>query len=242
MPLAMPGPGFGDLQTGMALAGGIGAALYQRERTGRASVVDVSLMSMGLWAMGMTISGTQRARRRRPPPPVPRHSTNPLVNDYRTKDDQLHRLAFLQSDRYWPEFCVLVDELDWLADERFADSPDARGDTARRGRRCSTSCSPSRPSPSGRTIALQAGRPVGRAAPGRPGPPRRAGPGQRLRPARRARRRGKVVLVPAPAQFDGEAPALGRAPTFGADTDAVLRGQGLDDDAIADLRARGIIR
>ena len=36
VPLAMPGPGFGDLQSGMALAGGVGAALYHRERTGRA--------------------------------------------------------------------------------------------------------------------------------------------------------------------------------------------------------------
>ena len=37
----MPGPGFGDLQSGMALAGGIGAALFQRERTGVGIVVDV---------------------------------------------------------------------------------------------------------------------------------------------------------------------------------------------------------
>ena len=36
---------------------GIGAALFQRERTGVGTVVDVSLMSAGLWAMGMTISG-----------------------------------------------------------------------------------------------------------------------------------------------------------------------------------------
>ena len=54
----MPGPGFGDLQSGMAMAGGIGAALFKRERTGKGVVVDVSLMSAGLWAMGMTVSGT----------------------------------------------------------------------------------------------------------------------------------------------------------------------------------------
>jgi len=52
---------------------------------------------------------------------------------------------------------------------------------------------------------------------------------------------GKVVLVSAPVQFDGEAPVLGRAPTFGADTDDVLRAHGLDDHEIADLRARGVI-
>ena len=70
-PSPMPGPGFGDLQSGMALAGGIGAALFQRERTGVGTIVDVSLMSAGLWAMGMTISGCQRARRRRAAAPGP---------------------------------------------------------------------------------------------------------------------------------------------------------------------------
>ncbi len=52
---------------------------------------------------------------------------------------------------------------------------------------------------------------------------------------------GKVVLVAAPVQFDGEAPVLGRAPKFSADTDAVLKAHGLDAAAIADLRSRRII-
>lgn len=50
------------------------------------------------------------------------------------------------------------------------------------------------------------------------------------------------MLAAAPAQFDGEVAQLGKAPAFGADTDDVLRARGLDDEAIADLRARGIIR
>ena len=52
---------------------------------------------------------------------------------------------------------------------------------------------------------------------------------------------GKIVLVSAPVQFDGEAPALGRAPAFSADTDEVLRSHGLDANAVADLRSRGVI-
>ena len=53
---------------------------------------------------------------------------------------------------------------------------------------------------------------------------------------------GKVVLVPAPAQFDGEVTQLGKAPTLGADTDDVLRGStAFDEAAIADLRARGVV-
>ena len=115
VPLAMPGPGFGDLQTGAALAGGIGTALFHRERTGKGVVVDVSLLSMGLWAMGMTISGTSVLDVDQLPHQHHGNATNPLVNEYRTKDGGFVALAFLQSDRYWPEFCVLVERYDWLS-------------------------------------------------------------------------------------------------------------------------------
>ena len=45
----MPGPGFGDLQSGMAMAGAICAGLYHQSQADRGVVVDVSLMGMGLW-------------------------------------------------------------------------------------------------------------------------------------------------------------------------------------------------
>ena len=52
-PSPMPGPGFGDLQSGMAMAGGIGAALFKRERTGkgvdRRRLADVG-RACGRWA------------------------------------------------------------------------------------------------------------------------------------------------------------------------------------------------
>ena len=47
-----PGPAYGDTISGTNLAGGIAAALLKRERTGEPSVVDVSLLGSGLWAMG----------------------------------------------------------------------------------------------------------------------------------------------------------------------------------------------
>jgi crotonobetainyl-CoA:carnitine CoA-transferase CaiB-like acyl-CoA transferase len=52
---------------------------------------------------------------------------------------------------------------------------------------------------------------------------------------------GKVVLVPAPAQFGGEVTRLGRGPALGADTDDVLTELGLDALTISDLRERGIV-
>jgi crotonobetainyl-CoA:carnitine CoA-transferase CaiB-like acyl-CoA transferase len=240
VPLAMPGPGFGDLQSGMALAGGIGTALYQRERTGKGVVVDVSLMSVGLWAMGMTISGTSVLDTDTLPHQYHRDSTNPLVNEYRTKDGGFIALAFLQSDRYWAEFCVLVDRLDWLADERFTDS-------ATRAQHASE------------LVALLDDLFLERdLADWQELLTKQDGQWDTVLPAGQIQHDeqakangyvqridhdgdGKVVLVAAPIQFDGEVPVLGKAPTFGADTDDVLRSHGFDDDAIAGLRSRGVI-
>jgi crotonobetainyl-CoA:carnitine CoA-transferase CaiB-like acyl-CoA transferase len=50
-----PGGAYGDSMGGMTIAGGISAALFARERTGDTSVVDVSLMSVGAWAFGLSL-------------------------------------------------------------------------------------------------------------------------------------------------------------------------------------------
>lgn len=240
VPLAMPGPGFGDLQCGMALAGGVGTALFQRERTGEGVLVDVSLMSMGLWAMGMTISGASVLDADSLPHQYHRNSTNPLVNEYRTSDGGFIAMAFLQSDRYWPEFCVLVDRLDWLADERFADA----AGRAEHSEALVTLLD---------ELFLQHDLAEWQAMLSK-----QDGQWDTVLPAGQVQYdeqalangyvqriehegEGKVVLVPAPVQFGGEAPKLGKAPTFGADTDDVLRSQGFDDEAIAGLRDRGVI-
>ncbi|MET0728506.1 MAG: CoA transferase, partial [Acidimicrobiales bacterium] len=51
-----PAPGFGDSIGGMTIAGGIMGALFHRERTGEATTVDVSLLGVGLWAMGQAMA------------------------------------------------------------------------------------------------------------------------------------------------------------------------------------------
>jgi crotonobetainyl-CoA:carnitine CoA-transferase CaiB-like acyl-CoA transferase len=240
VPLTMPGPGFGDVQSGMALAGAIGTALYKRERSGAGVLVDVSLMSAGLWAMGMTISGTSVLDVDTLPHQYHDDARNPLVNTYRTKDGNFISLAFLRADRYWPDFCTLVDKPEWLTDERFTDEA-AR---ERNNRACIE-----------RLESLFAGRPL---AEWQDILSQQEGQWDVLLPAGQVRNDpqaqangyvqriehdggGTIDLVPAPAQFDGQVPALGRAPTIGAHTDEVLSAQGLDDATIVDLRARGIV-
>jgi crotonobetainyl-CoA:carnitine CoA-transferase CaiB-like acyl-CoA transferase len=240
VPLAMPGPGFGDLQAGMALAGGIGTALFHRERTGKGTVVDASLMSVGLWAMGMTISGSSVLDVDALPHQYHADSTNPLVNEYRTKDGGFVALAFLQADRYWPEFCVLVDRYEWLADERFTDSA-ARAENSRALVALLDELFLERDLVGWQELlSKQDGQWDTGLAAGEVQHDAQAlanGYVQRIQ----HEGDGKVVLVAAPVQFDGDAPVLGKAPAFGADTDEVLRVHGLDDDRIAHLRARGVI-
>ena len=122
----LPGPAFGDIQSGMHLAGGIVAGLYRREKTGKGGVVDVSLLGSGLWALQASIAGAHVLKsdnivqmdRRRPP--------NPLANIYRTGDGRTFALGFLESDRYWAGFCAAFDKTALVEDPRF-NSAAARG-------------------------------------------------------------------------------------------------------------------
>ena len=46
---------FGDIMGGQTIAGGIAGALFKRERSGEPSVVDVSLLGLGLWNLSPDI-------------------------------------------------------------------------------------------------------------------------------------------------------------------------------------------
>src|SRR5437764_7232854 len=77
---------FFDLQGANTIVGAIGTALFQRERTGVATEVDVSLLSVAMWALSPDIMagptvGSMRAPDRRAAP-------NPIVNSYPTADDR----------------------------------------------------------------------------------------------------------------------------------------------------------
>ena len=56
-PLPQP-PAFFDLQGANTIAGAIGFALFKRANTGETSVVDVSLLHVGMWALSPDITGS----------------------------------------------------------------------------------------------------------------------------------------------------------------------------------------
>ena len=94
-----PAPGFGDSIGGMTIAGGIMGALYHRERTGEATVVDVSLFGVGLWAMGQAVALSLQLGVGWAPPPASRLSSNPLSRNYVTKDNRVLAFTCLQAGR-----------------------------------------------------------------------------------------------------------------------------------------------
>jgi crotonobetainyl-CoA:carnitine CoA-transferase CaiB-like acyl-CoA transferase len=118
-----PRPAFGDVMGGMTLAGGIAAALFKRERTGVTSTVDVSLLGLAAWNLGPDVTSA-KLYENSPIPVFDRSSSpNPLVGNYRTKDDRYVTLMMLQSDKFWPEVAGLIGLGDLVTDERFVDGP-----------------------------------------------------------------------------------------------------------------------
>jgi crotonobetainyl-CoA:carnitine CoA-transferase CaiB-like acyl-CoA transferase len=117
----MPAPAYGDSIGAMHIAGGIAAALFARERTGEASVVDVSLLSTGAWANALAIDLSMITDEPWAAPPIAEAGapTNALSRRYKTSDGRWIQLSMLQAWRYWADFCAHIGRPDLVADERF---------------------------------------------------------------------------------------------------------------------------
>jgi crotonobetainyl-CoA:carnitine CoA-transferase CaiB-like acyl-CoA transferase len=126
-PRGSPGPAFGDFTAGALFAGGVAAALFHRERTGEAPIVDLSLLGAGSWAMcpGIVSAGLfgPQPPLRFGPRPEPTPASNPVAGSaYRTADERFVFFAFLQSDRYWKQFCELLERPDLIDHPHFVDA------------------------------------------------------------------------------------------------------------------------
>ncbi len=118
--IPQPGPAYGDSIGGMTIAGGIAGALLKRERTGEPSVVDVSLLNTGAWAMSSAIALSLQTGQPWMTPRVGVGSGfNPLVGTYATKDGKYLCLVMLQAHQYWPDFCEHIGRPELATDPRF---------------------------------------------------------------------------------------------------------------------------
>jgi len=112
-------PGMGDHPTGMSLFGAIMAALYQRERTGRGTMVGTSLMANGLWWNAIQVQGILSGARTEIRPPR-EAAANALSNHYRCRDGRWFLMAHTADERRWEPFASAIGCGDLLADARFA--------------------------------------------------------------------------------------------------------------------------
>ena len=115
-----PRPALGDHASAMSIAFGMAAALFNRERTGQGSLVEISLLASAMWtlsadvALSQAVSGNDAAR-------FSREGRFPLTRPYETSDGRWIQLMFLDPERYWPELCRRVGRSDLLNDPRFVD-------------------------------------------------------------------------------------------------------------------------
>ena len=126
----MQRPAFGDVVGGLTIAGAIAAAMYRRATTGEPSVVDVSLMSVGMWQLQPDITHTKLSGGQIQTAPDRKALWNPLSATYRTRDGRFIVLVMLDADRYWADFCNAIGRPELISDPRFANMA-ARKENAR---------------------------------------------------------------------------------------------------------------
>lgn len=124
MPISQGLPAFGDSIGGMNIAGGIAAALFHRERTGKATEVDVSLLSTAWWASGSAIdqsleTGGQLVRNRMPRSGA--NPGNPFMGNFRTSDGGTINLCTLSPAPHIRSLFEHIGKPELADDPRFAD-------------------------------------------------------------------------------------------------------------------------
>jgi crotonobetainyl-CoA:carnitine CoA-transferase CaiB-like acyl-CoA transferase len=235
-----PAPGFGDSIGAMTIAGGIMGALFHREKTGEATVVDVSLLGAGMWAMGQAYALSLVMGVPWTAPGEDRLQSNPLSHNYVTKDGRTIAFTCLQAGRYWPDMCKTVGRLDLVNDPRFADHVSLLANSREAiavldevfASATLAEWVDRLASFSGQWAlvqdTLQAAEDPQTIANGylqecttASGTPFR--------------------LVAAPVQFDEQPAVPTRAPEFNEHGDSILGELGLDMDAIVDLKIRGVV-
>jgi crotonobetainyl-CoA:carnitine CoA-transferase CaiB-like acyl-CoA transferase len=241
--LPMPSGAYGDSIGGMALAGGIAAALFARATTGQTSVVDTSLLSVGAWAtqfstnLSLLLGGPLPAAAQ-----VQKQSasTNPLVGSYRTSDGRWIMLTMLQPGKYWPEFCKVVGRSELATDDRFDSTEKIMANA-------------------GDAAELVAEILYGRSYADwvatfaeMEGPWAAVQDAWDLANDTSLRANGYIAsvtdaegkareLVTNPVQFDETPPSLTRAPLFAEHTDQILRSLGKTDEELLQLKIAGAV-
>jgi len=232
-----PGPAYGDTISGTNLAGGIAAALLKRERTGEASVVDVSLLGSGVWSLGHGIALSVHLGKPMVAPALGAHGspTNPLSGLYRTADGRYLAFVMMQPGKFWADVCRHIDRPELAEDPRFTTAADIATNTEEAVKIL-------REVIAGRTLGEWTERFATLAGPWAPVQDSlQVGSDAQVRANEYLVRAGELELAASPVQFDVAAPGLGAAPEFAAQTEEILMELGMDWDRILALKAAGAV-
>jgi len=238
----MPGPAFGDASGGMNIAGGIAAALFARERTGVPSVVDVSLLSSGIWANSLAIDIALVSGEPWEWPSIaqPGMVANPLVGAFVTSDDRYVVFNMMQPGRYWADVCRHIGREDLIDDPRF-DTAEKLMANAAEGAAIVQEVIRARPYREWldrfRTLEGQWAPAWDSVEAGADAQVRAAGQVRSLTDVEGVERE----LVVSPVQFDECPPEVTRGPQFAEHSDEVLRELGYSDDQILELKIAGAV-
>jgi crotonobetainyl-CoA:carnitine CoA-transferase CaiB-like acyl-CoA transferase len=238
-----PGGAYGDSMGGMTIAGGIAAALFARERTGEPSVVDVSLMSVGAWAFGLSINNAILSGEEMAPPSFDSPMNlrvNPTMGTFRTSDDRWINFTMLQPGRYFADVCRHLDLEHLIDDDRFNTAEKLMANALEAGRYVADTIA-SKPfsywiehlkTMEGQWAPVQS--PLEIAA-----DPQMEANGYLL-PVTDLEGNERR-LVASPVQFDERPPVLTRAPQFAEHTDDLLVELGKSQDEIIQLKIDGAV-
>ncbi|MBB3606523.1 crotonobetainyl-CoA:carnitine CoA-transferase CaiB-like acyl-CoA transferase [Mycolicibacterium sp. BK556] len=239
--IRQPAGAYGDSLGGAIMAGGIAAALFARDRTGEPSVVDVSLMSVGAWAMALSLTTALLTDEVTPAPPLtapPNIAVNPVIGNYRTSDDRFITLMMVQPGRHFSDLCAHLGLEQLLEDDRFSTAEGLITHADEIGRQIAEAFSEKPYAHWVQHLASLTGpwSPVQNPLETATDPQMHAnGYIVTVTDAEGAQRH----LVANPVQFDETPPTLTRAPQFAEHTDDILRSLGKDDDALIELKIDG---
>ena len=223
------------------MAGGVAAALFARDRTGEPSVLDVSLMSVGAWAMALSL-GTAMIVDDMPGPPEltspPNISVNPMIGNFRTSDNRWITLMMVQPARYFSDLCAHLGLDHLLEDERFTSFEGLQANADEIGRHIADKFASAPYSHWVEHLQTLEGPWAPVQSPADIVNDRQVEANGYLVPVTDAdgvQRR----LVANPVQFDETPPTLTRGPRFAEHTDDILRELGKTEAEIVDLKVVG---
>jgi crotonobetainyl-CoA:carnitine CoA-transferase CaiB-like acyl-CoA transferase len=115
--------GMGDHFTGATVAGMVGTALFERERTGKGQLVTTSLLRVAAYQVS-TDFNLKLMLDMGPIRNVRHEEANPLWNNYTAGDGKQFWLIGVEAVRHWPTLLRTIGRPEWAEDPRWLTQSD----------------------------------------------------------------------------------------------------------------------